>query len=67
MEHKGSLGNVEFDGYMKNFNNLVLNYFPSKKVTNLYYCGHYTHPGIGVPVTLISSQLATQKIVDSLK
>lgn len=39
----------------------------SKKVKNLYYCGHYTHPGIGVPVTLISAQLATQKMVTSLK
>jgi len=34
----------------------------SKKVENLYYAGHYTHPGIGVPVTLISAQLATRKI-----
>jgi len=34
----------------------------SKKVDNLYYAGHYTHPGIGVPVTLISAQLAARKI-----
>lgn len=35
----------------------------SKKVKNLYYAGHYTHPGVGVPVSLISSQLACEKIV----
>ena len=35
----------------------------SKEVENLYYAGHYTHPGIGVPVTLISAQLATRKII----
>ena len=29
----------------------------SKKVRNLYYTGHYTHPGIGVPMTLISSTI----------
>jgi phytoene desaturase len=34
----------------------------SKHIENLYYAGHYTHPGIGVPVTLISAQLATRKI-----
>jgi phytoene desaturase len=34
----------------------------SKEVENLYCAGHYTHPGIGVPVTLISAQLATRKI-----
>jgi phytoene desaturase len=34
----------------------------SKKVKNLYYAGHYTHPGIGVPVSIISGQLASDKI-----
>jgi phytoene desaturase len=29
----------------------------SKKVRNLYYTGHYCHPGIGVPMVLISSQI----------
>ncbi len=29
----------------------------SKKVKNLFYTGQYTHPGIGMPVTLISSQI----------
>lgn len=36
----------------------------SKKVKNLYYSGHYTHPGIGVPMTLISSQIVAQEIED---
>jgi len=29
----------------------------SKKVKNLYYTGHYNHPGIGVPMVVISSQI----------
>jgi len=36
----------------------------SKKVKNLYYSGHYTHPGIGVPMTLISSQIVVDKLSD---
>lgn len=28
----------------------------SSKVKNLYYVGQYTHPGIGVPMTLISAE-----------
>ncbi|MDH7594193.1 MAG: phytoene desaturase family protein [Methanomicrobiales archaeon] len=34
----------------------------SKKVENLYYSGHYTHPGIGVPMTLISSTIVAREI-----
>ncbi len=34
----------------------------SKKVRNLYYSGHYTHPGIGVPMTLISSTIVAREI-----
>jgi phytoene desaturase len=34
----------------------------SKKVTNLYYTGQYTHPGIGVPMALISSQIVSKEI-----
>ncbi|MGB9938068.1 MAG: phytoene desaturase family protein [Methanobacterium sp.] len=34
----------------------------SKKVKNLYYSGHYTHPGIGVPMTLISSQIVADEL-----
>ena len=35
----------------------------SAKVKNLYYTGQYNHPGIGVPTTVISSQI----LVDELK
>ncbi len=34
----------------------------SKKVKNLYYSGQYTHPGIGVPMTLISSQIVADQL-----
>lgn len=34
----------------------------SKKVQNLFYTGQYTHPGIGVPMTLISSQIVSDTI-----
>lgn len=34
----------------------------SKKVENLYYTGHYTHPGIGVPMTIISSTLVAKEL-----
>ncbi len=30
----------------------------SKRVSNLYYAGQYTHPGIGLPMSLISAELA---------
>ncbi|NYB51968.1 MAG: phytoene desaturase [Methanobacteriaceae archaeon] len=36
----------------------------SKKVENLYYSGQFTHPGIGVPMTLISSEIVAQEIND---
>lgn len=29
----------------------------NKKIPNLYYTGHYTHPGIGMPMVMISSQV----------
>ena len=35
----------------------------SKKVKNLYYTGQYTHPGVGVPMTLIASQVVAHKIM----
>ncbi len=38
----------------------------SKKVDNLYYSGHYTHPGIGVPMTLISSQIVANEVSDDI-
>ena len=34
----------------------------SRKVTNLFYSGQYTHPGVGVPMTLISSQITADVI-----
>ncbi|KUG20562.1 MAG: phytoene desaturase [Methanomicrobiaceae archaeon] len=34
----------------------------SRKVENLYYTGQYTHPGIGVPMTLISSQIVAREL-----
>jgi phytoene desaturase len=34
----------------------------SKKVKGLYYTGHYTHPGIGVPMVIISSQILAQQL-----
>jgi len=37
----------------------------SKKVKNLYYTGHYNHPGIGVPMVIISSQILANMIKSS--
>ncbi|MFO7729506.1 MAG: phytoene desaturase family protein [Spirochaetia bacterium] len=37
----------------------------SKKVQGLYYTGHYTHPGVGVPMTLISSEIVAGEIQKS--
>jgi phytoene desaturase len=34
----------------------------SKKVKNVYYTGQYTHPGIGVPMVLISSTIVRDLI-----
>jgi phytoene desaturase len=34
----------------------------SKKLKNLYYVGQYTHPGIGVPMAIISSQIVSKMI-----
>lgn len=36
--------------------------YRSRKVRNLYYAGQYTHPGIGVPMTLISAEIVARKI-----
>ena len=35
----------------------------SKKVKNLYYVGSYTNPGIGMPICLISAELAYKRII----
>jgi phytoene desaturase len=34
----------------------------SKKVKSLYYSGQYTHPGIGVPMVIISSKILAGEI-----
>lgn len=34
----------------------------SRKVKNLYYTGQYTHPGIGVPMVIISSQILANNV-----
>ena len=34
----------------------------SKKVENLFYTGSYNHPGIGVPMVIISSQIVSEQI-----
>ncbi len=39
----------------------------SRKVGNLFYTGQYTHPGVGVPMTLISAQVTAQVIGRSLR
>lgn len=39
----------------------------SKKLKNLYYVGQYTHPGIGVPMALISSQIVAKLIEKGAK
>lgn len=34
----------------------------SKKIKNLFFSGSYTHPGIGVPMVLISGQIVADKV-----
>ncbi len=34
----------------------------SKRVANLFFTGQYTHPGIGVPMVLIASELAAKAV-----
>jgi phytoene desaturase len=34
----------------------------SKKIDNLFYTGSYNHPGIGVPMVVISSQIVSDEI-----
>lgn len=36
----------------------------SKKIKNLYYNGHYTHPGIGIPLVLMSSQILSKNLIE---
>ena len=37
----------------------------SKRVKNLYFTGQYTHPGVGVPMVLIASELIAKEIKDT--
>ncbi|MDD3803859.1 MAG: phytoene desaturase family protein [bacterium] len=37
--------------------------YGSKKIKGLFYTGHYTHPGIGIPMVTISSEV----LVDSIE
>jgi len=39
----------------------------SEKINNLYYAGMYSHPGVGVPVSIISAQLACEKILEDVE
>jgi 1-hydroxy-2-isopentenylcarotenoid 3,4-desaturase len=34
----------------------------SRKISNLYHVGQYTHPGVGVPMALISSEIVAGEI-----
>lgn len=34
----------------------------SKSMENLYYCGQYTHPGIGVPMVMIASEILNHEL-----
>ena len=36
----------------------------SKKLNNLYYCGHYTVPGTGTTMSTISGIMAVQRIIE---
>ena len=37
----------------------------SRKVTNLYFTGQYTHPGVGLPMTLISAEVLADLIQET--
>jgi phytoene desaturase len=39
----------------------------SKKLDNLYYVGHHTNPGIGMPMVLISAQLMMKRLQTNKK
>lgn len=38
----------------------------SKRVKNLFYSGQYTHPGIGLPMTLISATVTAQTLAEEM-
>jgi phytoene desaturase len=35
----------------------------SRRLRGLYYTGHYTHPGIGLPLVLMSSQILAKHLL----
>jgi phytoene desaturase len=37
----------------------------SHKLSNLYYTGHYTHPGVGVPMVLIAAEIVANLIKEN--
>ena len=39
----------------------------SKKLSNLFYVGHNTNPGIGVPMVIVSAMLVKERIEQKLK
>ncbi len=39
----------------------------SKKLSNLYHVGHYTQPGVGVPMVVISGEIVANKILNEQK
>jgi phytoene desaturase len=41
--------------------------FRSKRVENLFYCGQFTTPGIGVPMVIISGQNVAREIIREFK
>jgi phytoene desaturase len=36
----------------------------NRNVKNLYYTGHYNHPGIGIPPVIISSEIVCSEIIE---
>lgn len=38
-------------------------HYRSKKIKNLFFSGHYTHPGIGMPMCLIAGELAAEAVM----
>jgi phytoene desaturase len=38
----------------------------SKKLRNLFYSGQYTHPGVGVPMAIISSEVVAREMAQEL-
>ncbi len=39
----------------------------SKKLSNLFYVGHNTNPGIGVPMVIVSAMLVKERIEEKMK